>query len=160
MDNYSNILFISGAGRNVGKTWLACRLISKFAGYNITGIKISPHFHEIYEGADYLVNESDLQIIREIRTGDKDSMLMLKAGAKEAFYVQSTKNDINNYVINYVINYVNTSFPIIIESGYRQGIETKGLNVRLNKAGEGSDLLNRIEYDNNRWLIHENHDRS
>ena len=159
MVDYSNILFISGAGRNVGKTWLACRLISKYAQHNITGIKISPHFHELYEGAEYLVNEIDLRIIRETRTGNKDSMLMLKAGAKDALYVQATKKYDKNYVVNYVLNYVDTSSPIIIESGYQQGIEKNSSLVYLNEKGEGEEYPDRIEYQRNRWIIHENNDR-
>jgi len=43
---YPNILLVSGNGRNSGKTTLACKIIERFSkDHEITGLKISPHFH-------------------------------------------------------------------------------------------------------------------
>ena len=49
--NHNNILTISGTGKNVGKTSLACRIIHRLsATHKLTAVKISPHFHWIENG--------------------------------------------------------------------------------------------------------------
>ncbi len=91
---FPNLLLVSGNGRNSGKTTLIERIISHFKDeHSITGIKISPHFHESQTnargaGLSYLIHrENDL-------SGHKDSSRMLVAGAKEVYYIQSEENGI------------------------------------------------------------------
>ncbi len=44
--NFNNVILISGSGRNCGKTTVACHIISQLAKMGqVTGLKISPHFH-------------------------------------------------------------------------------------------------------------------
>ena len=54
----ANLLIISGSGKNVGKTLLACQIIKHFSrNSTVIGLKISPHFHnnnkENNEAMDY-----------------------------------------------------------------------------------------------------------
>lgn len=153
MIDFTNILVISGAGQNVGKTWLACRLINRYARHRITGIKISPHFHSLCEGAEYLENKPEYQIIRETKTGRKDSMLMLKAGAQEVFYIQTREQFIGE-AFKKLLRYVDPSSPLIIESGLLDGIYEQSTCVYLNEKEEAESLLQKIEYKNH-WIIHE-----
>ena len=85
------LLLISGTGRNSGKTTLVCNLINQHKDHHpITAIKIAPHAHHVDANDEILVQNEQFQIIREGKTNTgKDSSLMLKAGAREVFYVQA-----------------------------------------------------------------------
>lgn len=90
------LLIISGAGRNVGKTTLACRLIEKYKKHlPVTAVKISSHFHDLSTLQKIVVQQEGLIISEEQdRTSSKDSSRYLQAGAAHAIYVQSTSENI------------------------------------------------------------------
>lgn len=90
------LLLISGAGRNVGKTALACRLIEKYKkDLPITAVKISAHFHELTPGQKIMIQIERLTISEEQdRRSSKDSSRYLQAGASRAIYIQSTTENI------------------------------------------------------------------
>ncbi len=86
------MLLISGNGRNVGKTTLACRIISHLSKTNeVTGIKISSHFHN-YNAEPLVEKDGEFVILKEKDTNQKDSSRMLQAGASHVFYVMAKKN--------------------------------------------------------------------
>jgi hypothetical protein len=86
-----NLLLIAGNGRNVGKTTLACKIIARFAGeINVTGLKITPHFHPVNE-TDVVLKTDNFVIINETQINSKDSSLMLQAGAKQVFFVMANR---------------------------------------------------------------------
>lgn len=90
------LLLISGAGRNVGKTTLACRLIEKYKKHlPITAVKISAHFHDLTPLQKIVIQKEGLIISQEQdRISSKDSSRYLQAGADRAIYVQSTDENI------------------------------------------------------------------
>lgn len=82
-----NLLLIGGNGRNVGKTTLACKIISFFSTKTkVTGVKISPHQH-FYNDEDVLFRNEKIIVLDEKRNTKKDSSLMLQAGADKVYFV-------------------------------------------------------------------------
>ena len=68
---FGNLLLVSGNGRNVGKTYFACRIIGLLSQKNpVTAVKISPHVHEIPENADILIRSEDFIVINETEISD------------------------------------------------------------------------------------------
>ena len=87
-----NLLLIGGNGRNVGKTTLACRIIKHFSATNeITGLKISPHFHPVNE-ADVVFRNQYFTIVNETQINSKDSSKMLQAGAKKVWFIMVNRD--------------------------------------------------------------------
>lgn len=90
MKKKSNILLIAGTGRNVGKTMLACNIISHLSKkINVTGIKISNHFHPVEPGQKIILKTQNYTIFEEMLISKKDSSRMKQAGAKKVFCIQS-----------------------------------------------------------------------
>jgi len=88
----SNLLLIAGNGRNVGKTYLACSIITKFSKLEeVTGLKISPHFHS-YNAEDVLFRNENYIVLNEKNITSKDSSFMLQAGAKKVYFVMVNPN--------------------------------------------------------------------
>lgn len=87
-----NVLLIAGQQQNVGKTTLACNIISRFSrNFSIVGLKVSPHFHENTGKATLLLEGDNYSIMEEQALDtNKDTALMLKSGAEKAYLVQST----------------------------------------------------------------------
>ena len=88
---HSNILAISGTGRNVGKTTLTCGIIKKLGlDQKSTAVKISPHFHEVDYDNPISEEYEAYSIYKEDRIDrGKDSSKMLAAGADSVFYIQA-----------------------------------------------------------------------
>lgn len=86
---FNNIILIAGAGRNSGKTKLACQIIAHLSEQQeVVAIKVSPHFHALPDDASLLFDSPEIVISEEIDTGNKDSARMKQAGAARSFYVQ------------------------------------------------------------------------
>jgi len=93
-----NLLIVGGTGRNVGKTECICRLIAKVAPmHDLYALKVSTvlpdeeMFHGRHAGDDCLSG----RLAEEFRhTGTKDTIRMLRAGAKRVFYLRSDGVDI------------------------------------------------------------------
>jgi len=117
MHDYPNLLIISGTGRKVGKTTLACTIIRDFAKTkNIIGLKITPHFHSsgdrpllIFECESYRIFEE-----KSMNSG-KDSARMLKAGATNVFYIEVRDDSLLN-AFQHFVKLVKPAGPVICES--------------------------------------------
>ena len=162
-----NWIVISGNGRNVGKTWLACRLIEYFSrSVEVNAFKISPHFHSLAKGD---VDDFFWTTEKKSDTG-KDSSKMLKAGASKVFYIESkNKGLINN--IQLLID-LSENKPVICESGGISSLIKPGILIYIeNKeynddklfAGNADILLEyyegkvyfdvcKLKYENNCWI--------
>jgi len=133
---HSNILAISGTGRNVGKTTLTCGIIKKLGmDQKPTAVKISPHFHEV----DYdnpISEEYDAYSIYKEDRNDrgKDSSKMLAAGADRVFYIQA-KDDHLGDVWRRLSQNIKKDMPVIIESGGIDEIIEPGLSILVTKTG-------------------------
>ena len=56
--SFPNLLLVAGNGRNVGKTWLVCRIIEKISqNQKVTAVKISSHYHP--EDADNIISKTN-----------------------------------------------------------------------------------------------------
>lgn len=85
-----NLLLIAGTGRNTGKTLLASAIIEKLShDLKITGLKISPHFHNGTESLKIIYQNENFNIYQETSlVSTKDSSRMLKAGANRVYYIE------------------------------------------------------------------------
>lgn len=87
-----NLLLIAGNGRNVGKTFLACSIINQLSQKTpVCGVKITPHFHA-FEEKDVLLKNDNIIILEEKQQSQKDSSLMLRAGAERVLFVMTKKD--------------------------------------------------------------------
>jgi hypothetical protein len=94
---FGNLLLISGNGRNVGKTFFACRVIELLAKkHPVTAVKISPHFHKIPENADILFHSKEFIVINETEITHKDSSLFLQAGATKVLFVMAKSKNLHD----------------------------------------------------------------
>lgn len=131
---FSNILLIAGAGRNTGKTSLACSLIEQFSkDLNVIALKISPHFHTIHEKQKIIEQTSEFTVIEEQVHNNKDSSKMLLAGAEKVFYIQ-VKQDKLSKAFNSLLPIIKKG-PVICESGGLNQIIRPGLFLFLHRDG-------------------------
>ncbi|MCF8308579.1 MAG: hypothetical protein K9I68_06175 [Bacteroidales bacterium] len=89
MEKLAGFLLISGSGRKVGKTSLACEMIEKYHARGVVALKIAPHFHDLPDISQIIASGEGFRIIKETQNTQKDSSRMLKAGAVKSYYVQS-----------------------------------------------------------------------
>jgi hypothetical protein len=176
MMEFSNMILVAGAGRNVGKTSLACELIRRFSSaYELVGIKISPHFHQRSHENELIHHSDHFIIYREINAeSGKDSSRMLKAGAHHVYYLESSDKYIFDafMVILPEIDYQ----PVICESAvlrkfvhpgifiYIENIKVSGKN-KNNDQKEKADLIvhasensfnfnsRDVHFDGRRWTL-------
>ncbi|SHO46749.1 P-loop NTPase family protein [Desulfopila aestuarii] len=114
-----NLLIVGGTGRNVGKTEFVCRLIAKLSlQTDIYALKVSAIHpdEEIYHG-DHGGDCSSLgQLAEESRqVGNKDTIRMLRAGAKRVFYLRSDGSGIEKGFQEF-LNTIPEEAAIICES--------------------------------------------
>ncbi len=129
-----NLLLIAGNGRNVGKTTLACRIISLFAPKTaVTGLKISPHQHS-FNNDDVLFKNEKITILDEKQNSLKDSSLMLQAGAKWVYFVMVKQEHFNDS-IDILIDLLPKSL-IICESGGLHEFVSPGLFLMVKQKEE------------------------
>jgi hypothetical protein len=87
---FSNLLLISGSGRERGKTLLACNIIRKWKAQDkIIAVKISAHIHEDPASLNVVVHSEGFTIWEEKTISSKDSGRFLEAGADKVFYIEA-----------------------------------------------------------------------
>jgi hypothetical protein len=131
MNRLRKLLVVGGTGRNVGKTEFACRLIALFAARaDIYGLKVSA----VYPG------EMDLHgahpdevgkgvLFREVRRdSNKDTARMLRAGAKEVYYL---RDDGANIAAGYrkFTELIPQHALVVCESNSLAGVVRPGLHL-------------------------------
>ncbi len=84
------MVLLSGSGRNVGKTTLACNVIRHLSEYRtVYGLKLSPHFHKMNHLQKLIAHGEGYKVYRELDPDSgKDSAKMLAAGAREVYFIQ------------------------------------------------------------------------
>jgi hypothetical protein len=119
-----NLLLIAGTGNKSGKTTFACRVIEQFRDSGITGIKITPHFHETTPGLDLLISGEGYSIYEERDAGtDKDTSRMLRSGAGHVYFAKVTDRDLTGAFSDIMKN-VPEGAPVVCESpALRQFVE-------------------------------------
>ncbi len=92
------LLLIGGNTRNIGKTTLACAVITRFSAFHdISAFKLTSIYKndDKNHGNHELLQNTAWEISREtLSSKPKDTSRMLAAGAKTAYYVQALDNAI------------------------------------------------------------------
>jgi hypothetical protein len=129
-----HLLLIAGNGRNVGKTFLACKIIEYLSkSTEVTGLKISPHFYQVTE-SDILFSNEHFIITNEKQINAKDSSLMLQAGAKHVFFVMVKPGFIAE-AFEKLLPFLPET-PIVCESAQLHEVVTPGLFLFVKRAGD------------------------
>ena len=129
-----NLLLIAGNGRNVGKTTLACQIISYFVKTTeVIGLKISPHQHT-FNQSNVIFKNDKIVILEEKQINSKDSSLMLRAGAKKVFFVMVKPEHLNENM-NHLIKIL-TSELIVCESGGLREHINPGVFLKVKRKEE------------------------
>jgi hypothetical protein len=129
-----NLLLIAGNGRNVGKTTLACQIISHFAKKKpVTAVKISPHFHA-FDADELVFSTENFVILNETKLTEKDSSRMLQAGASKVFFVMAKPgflNDATEKLLQFL-----TENLIVCESGGLHEFVTPAIFLMVKRTGD------------------------
>jgi len=137
MEHFKNLVVVAGSGRNAGKTELTCRLISRFcARTDIYGLKVSAiHPDEgIYHG-DHTDRDTQMNLVEETRCDlDKDTSRMLRAGARQVFYLQGDDERIRSGFRSF-LSRIPEGSAMICESGSLWRFVRPGLLVYVTAAG-------------------------
>src|SRR5512138_1409282 len=86
----TNVLLISGEGRNVGKTSLGCRIVKRLSSItDAIAIKVTHHLHPLTDSLAVLSQSGSMMIAREYDAdSDKDTSRYLTAGADQVYYIR------------------------------------------------------------------------
>ena len=136
METISNLLIVAGAGRNVGKTEFACRLIEQWSRHReIYALKVSAIYpdEDIYHGdhANLRLTENLFEETRYDLT--KDTSRMLRAGAAKVYYLQGDGEQIRAGFWEFQ-NRIPKAAPVICESGSLWKFVRPGLLVLVKTA--------------------------
>ncbi|WP_075590423.1 P-loop NTPase family protein [Labilibacter marinus] len=95
MIDYGNVVMVCGSGRHVGKTTLSELIVKYYTqkGKEVYAIKTSSHLHDLDKEELVIDRGLDYAVVKELRNTTKDSALLLKAGTKESYYMQSTSQE-------------------------------------------------------------------
>jgi hypothetical protein len=147
---HSNILTISGTGRNVGKTSLVCSIIHKFSqDQRLTAVKISPHFHPVDYPLPISEKPGAYSLYKENRIDrGKDSSKMLAAGADQVFYIQTGDSHLST-AWKKLSELLSSDAPMLVESGGLEDILKPGLSILVTSHG-GMDIKNAGRTSNER----------
>jgi hypothetical protein len=133
-----NLLLIAGTGTKSGKTSMACKLIEQFMEYNITAIKITPHFHETTPGLETIIEESGYSIYEETeRNTTKDTSRMLNSGAVKVYFAK-VLDDRLRFVFDKIMDLIPAGTPVICESPALRNFVEPGVFVIMT-----SDTINK-----------------
>lgn len=177
MKQFKKLLLIGGAGKNTGKTTLACKIIEKFKEYPVVGIKIARYksvaslkekYPDIPEQQNYLL------VAEDEMNGKTDSSRMLVAGAKDSFYIACPEPEIFTLFSKIVRKYDNQTLFVVESNSLGRYLEP-GLTIFVktiekqpskpknparkdalqfyNETEAVEDLLNRMYISNNQWNL-------
>lgn len=141
MDNklpiLDRLLLIAGAGRNVGKTTLACEIIQEISRkHKLVGVKISPHFHSQSDGTELVVETAFYSIYQEHDLSKShDSSRMMQAGATKVFYIQSEDYKVYD-AFKFLLSKIDNDIAIICESGGLRNFIKPSLFLMCKRKGE------------------------
>jgi molybdopterin-guanine dinucleotide biosynthesis protein len=140
-----NLMLVAGNGRNVGKTTLACRIITHFSEkMPVTGLKITPHFHD-YDETDLVFKNEKFIILDETKYHEKDSSRMLKAGANKVFFVMA-KPEFSGEAAQKILQFL-TSDLVVCESGGLHEFVIPGVFLMVKRTGEELVKTHLLKYE-------------
>jgi hypothetical protein len=154
MMEFSNMILVGGAGRNVGKTSFICDLIRHFsAAYDLVGIKISPHTHQRSHENEMIRRSDDFIIWVEAnaKTG-KDSSRMLKAGAHKVYYVEVTDRHTSE-ALQMIMPEIE-SYPVICESAALRRFIIPGIFIFIDNMQASANTKNMDQKEKADFILH------
>ncbi len=141
-----NMLIIAGEGRNVGKTWLACRIIRQLSvSEDVTAMKISSHFHETDQQDIFFEKKGRYIILEEKSISGKDSSLMLQAGAKKVFFIMAPGEYLREAFL--LVRPFLEEGPVVCESGGLINIVQPGVFLFVKRPGTPVPGTLLLQYD-------------
>jgi hypothetical protein len=174
MKKSGRLAIVAGTGRNSGKTLFAVRLIERYREQEIIAVKISSHNHSPSAGSKLVASGPGYHLYRESSlSGNKDSELMLAAGAAESYYISAGEESVLEG-FNRLLQLIPPSSPIICESPVLASLVNPGLLVVadsnkvikrkeisgilsrcdiLTEPGKVSEDIMKIRLENNSWQI-------
>lgn len=176
-----NLLIIGGTGRNVGKTTLAMEIIKKTSlRWPVIGLKVSTHKkgEEEFHGnhVEPVVDTYRINIEKGLQP-HKDTAAMLRAGAKEAYYIETSDQFVLTAWTEFKTLFDPLNTPVVCESRSLRRYVKPGLFILLvdpdntkdnsmqykdladyiyyyNKNLAGIiELASRIEFTSDGWVI-------
>lgn len=137
--DFSNILLVAGNGQNSGKTTFVCSVIRRFAKTQpVMAVKISPHFHKLSERDHILEKTEAFTIVEEFsKNRNKDSSLMLQAGAKRVFFLLADDAHLLDAFLK-VLEIIGTDQPVVCESGGLINVLKPGVFLFVYQNGQGT----------------------
>lgn len=134
-----NVLIVAGTGRNIGKTTLACHLITHFSKRReIIGLKITSiypdentlHGHEVSEMT------GNFEISEEMLSNpNKDTFRMKLAGATRVFFIR-TKDAFLNEALDTLFKQIDDKSIIVCESASLRNFMRPGLFLMIRPCAE------------------------
>jgi len=108
---------------------MACRLIEQFKSLKITGIKITPHFHETTPGLKTIVEEKGYAIYEETDSASpKDTSRMIYSGAHKVYFARVLDNRLL-FVFKKIMELIPEGAPVICESPALRNFIEPGLFI-------------------------------
>jgi DNA-binding transcriptional ArsR family regulator len=134
--NIPNLFLIAGTGNKSGKTTLACRVIEQFRDTGITGIKITPHFHETIPGLNLLEGTEGYSIYEETDPGtQKDTSRMLRSGAAHVYFAKVTDGHLAD-AFKEIMKLIPEGTPVVCESPALRHYVEPGLFIIMKSDNE------------------------
>ncbi len=138
------LILVGGSGRNIGKTWLSCQLISYLSKtQEVIGIKISTHPHPSTDGLELLAGDDSNWIVyaETNTTSTKDSALFLAAGASKVYYMQVSSDAYLPQIVEWILLNLDKTKPIVCESASLGLIVEPGQAYFIEGETKGKDCL-------------------
>lgn len=132
-------MLISGSGRKVGKTWLACILIRKWKKrVPVAAIKISRHRHDPAYRMKQLVSGEGFVIWEELDSSWKDTGKFAEAGASPVLFIEAEVNHLFD-AFRYAVDFTEKAQMMICESGGLVNFVKPGLMIFIQSAESNPD---------------------
>ncbi len=133
------MLIAGGSSRNVGKTSVCLRLIERYAKLtDIVALKVTrvyPGEEEYHGNHGEMLTGNGFRITEETHGNSlKDTARMLRAGAKRAFYIETTEEALQEAFQAFTL-LAGTSSAFVCESRSLRKIVKPGVFVLIRQAG-------------------------
>jgi hypothetical protein len=98
---FPKMILVTGDGRNVGKTTFCSQIIRNLsAKAEVIAIKTTPHKHGLTEGLELIAKTDEYTVALETAVHQKDSALLLQAGAKKVYLIMADQQHVGKAFSN------------------------------------------------------------
>jgi hypothetical protein len=144
-NKFPKMILVAGDGRNVGKTFLACKIIRSLSKLNrVIGIKTSPHMHDLPKDAEIIASGPGFIVCIENQINSKDSSLMLQSGAEKVFFITAEKDRLDR-AFESIKNEI-AGETVVAESGGLHELLNPGLFLFVKKSGRAIEKKTYLKY--------------